>query len=125
MRSRSTTNFTGSPAVPIASALNVGEVASVVTFVPFGLNLRRERNKQNTRSVSFAAYFERKGQDLEQQERQPHLRDRRRHDEVRQAGHEGGRLPRVGDRGRGKGTRRRRDLLRRRGAGIRRLLLRR
>ena len=54
-----------------------------------------------------------------------HLRDRRRDDQVRQAGHQGGRLPRLGQGGRREGARRRRDPLRRRRAGLRRLLLRR
>ena len=54
-----------------------------------------------------------------------HVRDRRRHDQVRQARHQGGRLPRLGQGGRGEGARRRRHPLHRRRAGLRRLLLRR
>ena len=44
---------------------------------------------------------------------QPDLRDRRRHDQVRQARHQGGRLPRLGQGGRREGARRRRHPLRR------------
>ena len=62
-----------------------------------------------------------RGADVEQ----PHVRDRGRDDQVREARHQGGRLPGLGQGGGGEGARRRRHSLRGRRAGLRRLLLRR